>query len=127
MAPPSYAGPRSLRQLLDAVITVGSDLDLKTVLRHIVDTQLANVISRVAARDIALSFSLPVREHLAKVGFDPLYGARPLKRVIQKSILDPLALEILEKKVHSGERIEAVIEKKKIVFKKSTLKNQKTP
>ncbi|OGI21015.1 MAG: ATP-dependent chaperone ClpB [Candidatus Moranbacteria bacterium RIFCSPLOWO2_02_FULL_48_19] len=96
------------------------------VLRHIVDVQLEKVASRLQVRDIILAFSIPLRDYLAKTGFDHLYGARPLKRVIQNSILDPLALEILEKKVHSGEGIAAVIEKGKIVFRKSKLKNQKS-
>lgn len=88
------------------------------VLRRIVDMQLEKVASRLKANDIAVLFSVSVREHLAKVGFEPLYGARPLKRVIQNNILDPLALEILEKKIRNGEKVEAVLEKGKIVFKK---------
>lgn len=96
-----------------------------SVLRHIVDAQLANVALRMAARDITLTFSASVRTHLAKIGFDPLYGARPLKRVIQKSILDPLALEILEKKVHSGESIEVTLVRGNILFKKERQKQKK--
>ena len=92
------------------------------VLRHIVDVQLGNVAARLAPRDIGLSFALPVREYLAKAGFDPLYGARPLKRLIQSEILDPLALEILEKKVHSGEQVEAALRKGRIVFEKKRKK-----
>ena len=49
MTQPTYAGPRSLRQLLDAVITVGSDLDLETVLRHIVESAVALVDARYGA------------------------------------------------------------------------------
>ncbi len=49
MTPPSNAGPRSRRQLLDAVITVGSDLELETVLRHIVESAVAVVDARYGA------------------------------------------------------------------------------
>ena len=49
MSQPAYAGPRSLRQLLDAVITVGSDLDLESVLRHIVESAVALVDARYGA------------------------------------------------------------------------------
>jgi ATP-dependent Clp protease ATP-binding subunit ClpB len=92
------------------------------VLRRIVDMQLEKVALRLKMNDIAVAFSVSVREHLAKIGFEPLYGARPLKRVIQNNILDPLALEILEKKIHNGEKVEAVMEKGKIVFKKKRKK-----
>jgi ATP-dependent Clp protease ATP-binding subunit ClpB len=87
------------------------------VLRRIVDMQLEKVASRLKLSDITVAFSTSVREHLAKVGFEPLYGARPLKRVIQNNILDPLALQILEKKVRGGESVVVELEKGKIIFK----------
>jgi ATP-dependent Clp protease ATP-binding subunit ClpB len=92
------------------------------VLRRIVDIQLEKVTSRLMARDVAVAFPASVREYLAKIGFDPLYGARPLKRAIQNNILDPLALQILEKKVRSGEKVEATLGKGKIVFWKKVKK-----
>lgn len=88
------------------------------MLRHIVDLQLAHAARRLEARDIIAHFSSAAKEYLAKKGFDPLYGARPLKRVIQSDILDPLALEILEKKVQSGDRVEVALEKGKVIFAK---------
>ncbi len=95
------------------------------VLTRIVDVQLDLVERRLRAKDIAVRFAPAVKEHLSRRGFDPLYGARPLKRVIQTEVLDPLAMEILEKKVSAGETIEVSLEKRKIVFRKKTRKRIK--
>ncbi len=66
------------------------------MLRTIVDIQLARVQERLARRDITITVDDDARDCLAKKGYDPLYGARPLKRVIQKEILDPLALSVIK-------------------------------
>ena len=58
--------------------------------------------------DIALSE--PARQWLAEQGYDPVYGARPLKRVIQKELQDPLARLLLEGRIHDGETIEVGVE-----------------
>ncbi len=65
------------------------------MLRTIVDIQLARISKRLAARDIALTVDDAAKDCLARKGYDPLYGARPLKRVIQKHILDPIALKVI--------------------------------
>ncbi|MBI5077261.1 ATP-dependent chaperone ClpB [Candidatus Falkowbacteria bacterium] len=65
----------------------------------IVDLQLSRVSHRLLDKDIAIKFSEKVKEILAKEGFDPQFGARPLKRLIQTKILDQLALQIIEGKV----------------------------
>jgi len=59
-----------------------------------------------------------VKTYLTDKGFDPVYGARPLKRVIQNEILDTLALEIIEKKVSDGDSVKILLEGGKIVFSK---------
>jgi ATP-dependent Clp protease ATP-binding subunit ClpB len=56
------------------------------------------------------------RELIAKEGYDPVYGARPLKRAIQKEILDPLSLQILEGRFHEGQTIQADVRDGKLVF-----------
>ncbi len=56
---------------------------------------------------------------LAKEGYDPAYGARPLKRVIQREILDPLSLEILDGKFHEGDTITADASGERLAFTKS--------
>jgi ATP-dependent Clp protease ATP-binding subunit ClpA len=85
-------------------------------LREIVDLQLARVIKRLALQEIVISFSDKVKDMLAKVGFDPLYGARPLKRLIQNKILDELALLIIENKV--GPKVTVDYKAEKVTFGK---------
>ncbi len=68
-------------------------------LRRIVDLQLGLVAERLSARDLALDVTPEARELLAEEGFDPVYGARPLKRVIQKRLVDPLATLLLEGRI----------------------------
>jgi ATP-dependent Clp protease ATP-binding subunit ClpB len=65
-------------------------------LSEIVDIQVARVIERVRQRDIEVELTDGARTLLGNLGYDPTYGARPLKRVIQKRLVDPLALAILE-------------------------------
>jgi ATP-dependent Clp protease ATP-binding subunit ClpB len=64
-------------------------------IRKIVDIQLAYLLRRLAERDIALVLSPEARDRLAQAGFDPVYGARPLKRAIQQQLENPLAQRIL--------------------------------
>lgn len=85
-------------------------------LDKIVELQLDGVRKRLKDRDIELEISKEVKESLVKEGFDPVYGARPLKRAIQDLIVDELALEIIEGKIKEGQRITANLNKNKIVF-----------
>ncbi|MDF1814546.1 MAG: ATP-dependent chaperone ClpB [Verrucomicrobiales bacterium] len=74
-------------------------------LREIVKLQIDRVIDRVEARGLTITLTDAALDHLSKAGYDPAYGARPLKRVIQKEILDPLSLQILEGKYPEGSKI----------------------
>ena len=56
------------------------------------------------------------RDRIADMGFDPVYGARPLKRIIQKNIENPLSMEILEGKIKEGDKISVDVRKDQIVF-----------
>ena len=71
----------------------------------IVDFQLKRLLQRLGDRKISLEFSDDAKRFLVKEGYDPAYGARPLRRVIQREILDPLSLEILDGKFQEGDRI----------------------
>jgi ATP-dependent Clp protease ATP-binding subunit ClpB len=71
-------------------------------LERIVTIQLAHLRTRMADRRITLVVSPEAMAHLAEVGYDPAFGARPLKRVIQRQIADPVARLILEGKVFEG-------------------------
>jgi ATP-dependent Clp protease ATP-binding subunit ClpB len=75
-------------------------------LGEIVDLQVERVIGRVAERGIELRLSDDARTLLGNLGYDPTYGARPLKRVIQKRLVDPLALAMLEGRFKEGDTVE---------------------
>ena len=72
-------------------------------LTQIVDIQLRLVRDRLAARRIVLDVTDAAKALIAREGYDPAFGARPLKRVIQREIGDRLAIEILEGKVAEGD------------------------
>jgi ATP-dependent Clp protease ATP-binding subunit ClpB len=75
-------------------------------IRKIVDIQLGYLHARLAERDMRIQLSDAARDRLAEAGFDPVYGARPLKRAIQQQIENPLANEILAGKFRPGDVIE---------------------
>ncbi|HEY2281980.1 MAG TPA: AAA family ATPase [Solirubrobacteraceae bacterium] len=77
---------------------------------EIVDLQVARVIERVAERGVQVTLTAAARELIANMGYDPTYGARPLRRVIQKQLTDRLALALLEGELREGDsvRVDAV-------------------
>src|SRR4051795_6007648 len=75
-------------------------------LREIVDLQVARLIVRVAERGVDVHLTDAARDLLGELGYDPTYGARPLKRVISKNLIDPLALALLKGEFTPGDRIE---------------------
>ena len=79
-------------------------------LRKIVEIQLESLVGRLAARRIDLSVSTDALDLLAERGYDPVYGARPLKRVMQKSLADPIATAILEGRYVDGDAIKVRVE-----------------
>jgi ATP-dependent Clp protease ATP-binding subunit ClpB len=79
----------------------------------IVGIQMKKLQDRLLERRIQLNLSDKAKEWLAKEGFDPAYGARPLKRVIQKEIQDKLALKLLEGKFKEGDTVTVDLDSKK--------------
>ncbi len=75
-------------------------------MRPIVDIQLRRLVRKLEERDVALSFSEAARSQLFAWGYNPLYGARPLKRVIQSRVQDPLSDMFLRSEIAPGTRIE---------------------
>ena len=74
----------------------------------IVDIQIASLQARLADRDITLELAADARNWLADKGYDPHYGARPLKRIIQNHVQDQLAESLLQGKIRHGERVKVV-------------------
>ena len=94
--------PEFLNRIDDTVIfhrLSRADID------RIVDLQIQGLIGRVAERDIEVELTEDARTLLGNLGYDPTYGARPLKRVIQKRLVDPFALMLLEGDFSEGDRV----------------------
>jgi len=78
-------------------------------IRRIVDIQLGYLVDRLADRDMRIVLTDAARDKLAAAGFDPVYGARPLKRAIQQQVENPLAQQILEGRFSPGDTIEVAV------------------
>ncbi len=87
-------------------------------LKEIASLMLDNVSKRLAEKDIFLEVTETAKEHMVKEGFDPIYGARPLRRVIQKTVEDNLSEEILAGRVRMGDKVILDMENGKLAFKK---------
>jgi len=74
-------------------------------IRKIVDIQLGELKERLAKKEIKVHFDKSLKEYLSQRGFDPEYGARPLKRLIQKIILDPLAEKLIRREIYEGKKV----------------------
>jgi ATP-dependent Clp protease ATP-binding subunit ClpB len=90
----------------------------------IVDIQVARLQKLLDERKISIELSKDAREFLANKGYDPAYGARPLKRVIQKELQDPLAGKILAGEIKDGERIKVGVAKGELTFSTSAAKER---
>src|SRR5207253_10928575 len=74
-------------------------------IERIVEIQLRSLRARLAERKITLELTEAAKELVAREGFDPVYGARPLRRAIQKEIVQPLAMQLLRGEFHDGDHI----------------------
>jgi ATP-dependent Clp protease ATP-binding subunit ClpA len=110
--------PEFLNRLDEVVIF---DYLSSVEIKSIVDLEISKVEKRLAAKEITVKTSDKVKELLVKEGFDLNLGARPLKRVIQKFILDPLSIKIVTGEIMAGSRILINAEKGKIIFESSKL------
>jgi ATP-dependent Clp protease ATP-binding subunit ClpB len=102
----SYFKPEFLNRIDDVVIF--SRLTREEI-KQIVDLQVDQLVARVRERGIEVELTDEARELLANLGYDPTYGARPLKRVIQKRLVDRLALAMLEGRIKEGETVKVGI------------------
>ncbi len=90
----------------------------KELLMKIVDIQIHRMKRYLKDRHVDIDLTERTKEHLAEVGYDQVYGARPLKRAIQQEILNPLATKLLEGSFKSGEVIEVDMDGDKLIFNK---------
>ncbi len=106
--------PEFLNRVDDTILFHSLDEDQITV---IVDIQLARVEKRLAQQQLTLDVDKAAKKFLAKEGYDPQFGARPLKRSIQEHLLDPLAMKILDGEFKPGDRIQATAAAGQLVFR----------
>jgi len=107
--------PEFLNRIDDTVLFKRID---KADMRAIVDIQIRRVAKNLQeSKSLDFKVSDEVKEVLAKEGYDPVFGARPLKRLIQNKLLNPLAMEIIDGKIKEGQKVEASLEKNKVVIK----------
>ena len=115
----SHFRPEFLNRVDEIIVFHGLSMQH---IKKIVDIQLARVQKRLADQNITLTVSDAAKELIGREGYDPIFGARPLKRVIQKQLLDALSLEILKGHFKEGDKIEAAVDKKgsgELVFRKT--------
>ena len=107
--------PEFLNRVDDIIIFHSLSLEH---LRSIIEIQLAGLRKRMSERKLSITLTDNAKELLAKEGFDPTYGARPLKRAIQRVIQDPLALKLLAGEFGEGDTIDVDAVKGGMVFRK---------
>ncbi len=99
---------------IDAIILFASLS--KEELEQIVEIQMRRLRGLLKERNLEVTLTEAAKRHLAEEGYDPVYGARPLKRVIQRSVQDPLALAVLEGRFNEGDRIAVDVQEGALLF-----------
>ena len=92
----------------------------RSEIRKIIDIQLAGLLRRLEERKIQLALTDAARDLLVEEGYDPVYGARPLKRTLQRRVLDPLAMAVLQGQFTEGDTVHADVDKGQIVLRGNT-------
>ena len=108
--------PEFLNRIDDIIIF--SALAMEDIER-IIDIQLGLIRKRLQERKLSLELTEGAKHYIAQAGYSPVYGARPLKRVLQKQILDPLALQLLEGAFVEGDRIVIDQDEGRVIFRKN--------
>jgi ATP-dependent Clp protease ATP-binding subunit ClpB len=108
--------PEFLNRVDDVIVFHSLDRDQ---IAAIVDIQLARLTRRLEEQQLALELDRSAKQLLAREGYDPQFGARPLKRAIQEHLLNPLSLKLLEGEFKPGDRVQAKADGDQIVFARS--------
>jgi ATP-dependent Clp protease ATP-binding subunit ClpB len=107
--------PEFLNRVDDVIIFQSLD---ESELARIVDIQLGRLEQRLAQQNLTLDVNADAKKLLASEGYDPQFGARPLKRAIQEHLLDPLATKLLAGEFKPGDKIKVSAKDGKVVFSK---------
>jgi ATP-dependent Clp protease ATP-binding subunit ClpB len=108
--------PEFLNRIDDIIIFRALDM---ADIERIIDIQLGLIRKRLQQRKLSLELTEGAKHYIAQAGYSPVYGARPLKRVLQKQILDPLALQLLEGAFVEGDRIVIDQDEGRVIFRKN--------
>ena len=117
-----YFKPEFLNRLDDMIVFHSLT---KKHMPHILDILLNRLIKRLKEEEISLEIGAEIKEKLVADGHEPKYGARPLKRAIEREIENKLSLCIVNRQFQSGDKIKAIIKDKEIAFKKISTKKNK--
>ena len=109
----SHFRPEFLNRIDEIIIFHGLQ---KGHLMEIVDIQMEHLKGRLAERHIGLTLTESAKAFLVDQGFDPAFGARPVKRVIQHWLADPLAMQILDDRIHDGDHVVVDVQEGTLVF-----------
>jgi ATP-dependent Clp protease ATP-binding subunit ClpB len=88
-------------------------------MKQIIDIQVHNLLKRLEDRKIHVELTDAAKRFIVSEGYDPMYGARPLKRTIQRRVLDPLAMRVLEGDLREGDRVTVDVGDNELVFEKA--------
>jgi len=91
-------------------------------MKQIIDIQVHNLLKRLEDRKIYVELTDAAKGFVVSEGYDPMYGARPLKRTIQRRVLDPLAMRVLEGDFHEGDRVMVDVGDNELTFDKAGTK-----
>jgi ATP-dependent Clp protease ATP-binding subunit ClpC len=100
-----YFKPEFLNRLDDLVVFHMLE---KVDLNHIVDLEVSKLVKRLAEKEVALALTVEARDFLSEKGFDPAYGARPMRRAVERFLEDPLAESLLRGDVKPGDSVNVV-------------------
>ena len=106
-----------VREALRGSLQEGGTATARLV-KSIIDIQVHNLLKRLEDRKIYVALTDAAKDWLVREGYDPAYGARPLKRAIQKLILDPLAIRVLDGEFVEGDHIQVDAGKDGLTFVK---------
>ncbi|MDD2647106.1 MAG: AAA family ATPase [Patescibacteria group bacterium] len=108
-----YFRPEFLNRIDEIIVFKALNKD---DIKKIVDLQLKRLEKRLTEKKIKLIINNDVKDRLAEQGYDPVFGARPLKRLIQREILDRLAMEIVSGRIIDGQKVKVTLKNKKITL-----------
>ena len=115
----TFFKPEFLNRIDEIIVFNALTQDL---LKQIVTIQVERMKKYIKEKNIDIQLTDKAKEYFAEIGFDPVYGARPLKRALQREILNPLSMKLLDRTFKDGDMVEVDFEGNKIIFKREVFK-----